>query len=81
MGILASMNTKTVSQTNNGDENDAITDKEVYTILGLKCRSGHTARRLADDGKIRQFRYGPRTLRYSRSSVLAFRDRTATGAK
>ncbi len=50
---------------------EAIGFREVYALLGLKCKTGHTALNFARAGKIRAIRINARTIRYSKNSVLA----------
>lgn len=52
------------------DAPEAIDFREVYRLLSLRCRTGHTARSLARRGLIRRIDLTPRTVRYSRASVL-----------
>ena len=44
--------------------------RRVYELLGLKCRTGHTARSLAKRGKIRAVYLNDRVIRYSEQSVM-----------
>ncbi len=45
--------------------------RRVYELLGLRCRTGHTARALAARGVIRSVRINARVLRYNEASVRA----------
>ena len=50
--------------------NDRLIDfREVMQLLGLRCRTGHTARALAARGQIRMVRLNERTIRFSETSV------------
>lgn len=49
---------------------EAIDFREVYRLLSLRCRTGHTARSLARRGLIRRIDLSPRLHRYSRASVM-----------
>lgn len=50
--------------------NDRLIDfREVMQLLGLRCRTGHTARALATRGQIRMVRLNERTIRFSEASV------------
>lgn len=44
--------------------------RRVHAMLGLTCKTGHTARALAARGQIRAVRLNERTIRYSEASVL-----------
>ncbi len=48
-----------------------LTFREVNTLLGMKCRTGHTARAYAARGLIRAVRLNERVMRYSEASVRA----------
>ena len=48
-----------------------LTFREVGALLGLRCKTGHTARSMADRGLIRVVRLNERVLRYSELSVKA----------
>lgn len=43
--------------------------REVHALLGMKCKTGHTARALAARGQIRAVRINERVVRYSEKSV------------
>jgi len=45
--------------------------REVHTLIGSACKTGHTARSLAARGLIRAVRINERVVRYSEHSVLA----------
>jgi hypothetical protein len=49
---------------------EAIGFREVYRLLNLRCRTGHTALSYARRGMIRGIRLNARTMRYSRRSVM-----------
>lgn len=51
-----------------------LTFREVHQLLGLRCRTGHTARALAARGQIRCVRLNGRVLRYTEASVRALID-------
>lgn len=44
--------------------------REVGQLLGLRCKTSHTARSLAERGLIRAVYINDRTIRYSANSVL-----------
>lgn len=44
--------------------------REVGQLIGLRCKTSHTARSLADRGQIRAVYINDRTIRYSANSVL-----------
>jgi hypothetical protein len=44
--------------------------REVNDLLGMECKTGHTARAFAARGQIRAVRVNSRVVRYSLSSVL-----------
>jgi predicted DNA-binding transcriptional regulator AlpA len=48
-----------------------ITAREVTTLLGLKCRTAHTALSYARRGLIRAVRLNARVVRFSEASVRA----------
>lgn len=48
-----------------------ITFREVNTLIGSRCQTGHAARSLAAKGLIRAVRLSPKTVRYSEQSVNA----------
>lgn len=51
-------------------EADTLVDfREVYRLTGYRCRTGHTARALAERGQIKAVRINERVLRYSLRSV------------
>lgn len=45
--------------------------RAVNALLGLRCRTSHTARALARRGQIRAVRLNERVVRYSLASVVA----------
>ena len=45
--------------------------REVGQLVGLRCKTSHTARSLADRGQIRAVYINDRTIRYSANSVIA----------
>jgi hypothetical protein len=45
--------------------------RSVGELLGLRCKTGHTARALAARGQIRAVRINGRVIRYSEASVHA----------
>jgi len=45
--------------------------RRVGELLGLRCKTAHTARALAKRGKIRAVHLNERVIRYSEASVLA----------
>ncbi len=44
--------------------------REVGQLIGLRCKTSHSARSLADRGQIRAVYINDRTIRYSANSVL-----------
>lgn len=44
--------------------------REVGQLVGLRCKTSHTARSLAERGQIRAVYINDRTIRYSENSVL-----------
>ncbi len=48
-----------------------LTFRDVYSLLGYRCQTGHTARALTASGKIREVRINGRVIRYSENSVKA----------
>lgn len=44
--------------------------REVGQLVGLRCKTSHTARALAKRGQIREVYINDRTIRYSENSVL-----------
>lgn len=48
-----------------------ITAADVMALLGLKCRTAHTALNLARRGKIKAVKINERVIRYSEASVRA----------
>lgn len=69
------MEKKTTAGSRQNESNTAtadrlITFREVGNLLGLNCKTGHTARAFAARGQIRAVRINSRVLRYSLSSVL-----------
>jgi hypothetical protein len=45
--------------------------RRVNELLGLKCKTSHTARAYADRGLIRAVRINARVVRFSEQSVIA----------
>lgn len=58
------------SEAAKSQEDTLLPFQTVYAMLGLRCRTGHSARNLAKRGLIREVRFG-RVIRYSRRSVEA----------
>lgn len=57
------------------DETSAVADKlidfrAVNSLLGLRCRTSHTARAMAHRGQIRAVSLNGRVMRYSLASVM-----------
>ena len=46
-----------------------LTFREVYELVGLRCKTSHTARDMAKRGQIRAIRLNGRVTRYSLTSV------------
>jgi hypothetical protein len=44
--------------------------RQVHALIGSNCKTGHTARAYAAQGKIRAVRLNERVVRYSENSVL-----------
>ena len=53
---------------------EAIDFRRVYELLGLRCKTAHTALSYARKGLIRAIRINARTIRYSKRSVVALID-------
>ncbi len=55
----------------NSQADRGLTFREVNELLGLHCRTSHTARAYAAQGKIRSIRINERVIRFSENSVRA----------
>lgn len=51
-------------------EERGLTFREVYQLLGLRCKTSHTARGMAKRGQIRSIQINGRVTRYSFNSVM-----------
>jgi hypothetical protein len=54
--------------------------RRVNELLGLKCKTSHTARAYADRGLIRAVRINARVVRFSESSIFALLGGNERGA-
>jgi hypothetical protein len=45
--------------------------RRVNELLGLKCKTSHTARKYANQGLIRAVRINARVVRFSENSIIA----------
>ena len=52
------------------EADEAIDFRQVCALLGLRCKTSHTALNYARRGQIRAIRLSARTIRYSKRSVL-----------
>lgn len=58
-------NTMNVSE----NQERGLTFREVYQLVGLRCKTSHTARNMAKRGQIRAIQLNGRVTRYSLTSV------------
>ena len=70
---LSSFNYEALSKTKmetTVNQDRGLTFREVYELVGLRCKTSHTARSMAKRGQIRAIQLNGRVTRYSLTSVM-----------
>jgi len=65
------MQNATTASLNNSAPDRLVDHRRVNELLGLKCKTSHTARNYANQGLIRAVRINARVVRFSENSILA----------